>query len=215
MAFTSRRRFGVTLLASAAAVAFDLPRAVRAEPDVPFDASAYHHYRFPGPGLIAGSLAVQLQNNSVQTKAGAPVVALPDSPLTRAWLASSAKDIAAREPGPNEFDDPPIPDALQPFARGARAAEDGTFTFHRMPVGTFLLRGRLSIAFPRTIEVPVASSALGPQGQTIYGESATALQVFDYSYVWLDSNPVIVTATQTSNVTFQIVARRNKFDPHR
>jgi hypothetical protein len=136
LAFTSRRRFGVTLLASAAAVAFDLPRAVRAEPDVPFDASAYHHYRFPGPGLIAGSLAVQLQNNSVQTKAGAPVVALPDSPLTRAWLASSAKDIAAREPGPNEFDDPPIPDALQPFARGARAAEDGTFTFHRMPVGT-------------------------------------------------------------------------------
>lgn len=158
---------------------------------------------------IDGFLSVAVPGGDLRSKAGVVVSAFPDGPAVRAWLAASAREIAGRARGPGEFDDPAPPPELAALRRTAVTDAFGAFAVTGVAPGTWLLRGRLRIAFPRTVgvvrEVPVrvAGGATEQEADVRY-EALT-----DVSYVWLDSAPVRVGPAPFARAAFRVVARRD------
>ncbi len=162
--------------------------------DLPgFDARAFARYLQPGSGTIEGRLVVQLPDGALATRTNSPVLALPDTAYTKAWLSESARTIGSASPSPRANDDPPLPAVLDKYARGTHTDGDGYFHFRNLPDGRYVIRGRLTIAFPRTV-----------------GSEEERQTVYDYSYVWLVSDAIAVRGSMAPDVVFHIVARRNR-----
>jgi hypothetical protein len=136
---------------------------------------------------------VQLEGGALATRAHSPIVALPATAYTQAFMRQSAIALAHPRDDQQAQVELPLPQQLAPFARESQTDENGYFRLRKLPAGTYVVRGRLSVAFPRTV-----------------GAEDERKIVYDYSFVWLESDPVTVRARSTSNVTFHIAARRNK-----
>ena len=178
-----------------------------------FDRAAYARYLRKGDEAAAGRLVVQLQNGALVAKNGASVLALPDSELARWWLAESA--VAIRERADDRiFREPALPQQLRPFVRYAVTDGDGNFRIGNLPRGRYIFRGRLSLAFPRTISDAPQSAA----PYDVYGDQTSvrrSIVVFDYSIVWLDSFVVRVGTRPPDDIAFHLVARRDTVDARR
>jgi hypothetical protein len=166
-----------------------------------------------GHGVIEGKLAVRTTSGGLATKRGADVVLLPYSTQTRIYLQHVAAALNARRPA-DGVDDPPLDPTLAPFARRQRARDDGSFRFTNLPQGTWIVHGRLSVGFPRIVYV-TAPSSVTVDGQTISGNEERRAYVYDYTFAWLDSQPITVRGNDTREAAFQLVARINRTDPHR
>ena len=176
-------RLAATLLAAAAA----LPG---------FDAKPFAPYLRSGTGVIEGRLVVQLPDGALAARDRSPVLALPDTSYTSAWLQESADAIAhptGGNGGTGETSEPTLPDVLDRYARATHSDASGYFHFRNLPAGRYLLRGRLTVAFPRVVE-----------------KNDDRRTVYDYSFVWMQSDPVTVRGDVAPDVVFHIVARRDK-----
>ncbi len=189
-----------------------LPALAQSVPAPAFDPSAFGQYLVRGHEVAVGRLAVSLPNGTLATKRGATVLVLPDSDYTRWWLTSSAAEIRDRAQA-DAFEDVELPARLRRFARYTSTDADGNFEFDHLPRGRYILRGRLSIAFPRAV---VAQAT--PNPYAAYGYDSAAVRnpvVFDYSIVWLDSQSIRVGSGVPPDIAFHLVARRDRLDSHR
>ena len=175
-----------------------LPRLAMGQDDddPPFDPKGYGKFLRRADGKLDGTLAVQLADGTLRAKSGARVVAFPNGPYVRGWLRRSAAAIPASSDA-SAFDTPPIPDALARFTRSAPCDRDGNFFFDNLPYGEYIVRGHLSVALPQ--KAPAATHL-----------DADRVEIIDYVYLWLDSEPTTVTGTTSPYVTFGVAARRDR-----
>lgn len=204
MSLSSR---GLLAVATLAFVAFGLP-ALGQVPD--FDPSALKQYLRRGNEVASGRLDVVLPDGSLVAKRGATVLALPDAPYTRWWLTTSAAEI--RDRSGESVADVALPQRLRPFARYAVTDADGNFEVGGLPRGRYLFRGRLSLAFPRSVRVTPTADPYAPYEPDMPPPPAAV--VFDYSVVWLDSRAVRVGSGASDDIAFHLVARRDRVDRH-
>ncbi|MBD5657559.1 MAG: hypothetical protein IAI50_20615 [Candidatus Eremiobacteraeota bacterium] len=203
---------GIRAIAVAAIVLGPLTAFAQASPAPPFDPSAFGQYLIRGHEVAVGRLAVALSSGTLATKRGATILALPDSEYTRWWLTTSAAEIRDRAET-DSFDDVELPARLRRFARYTSTDADGNFELDKLPRGRYILRGRLSVAFPRAV-VPQATA--NPYAAYGYDSAPVRnLVVFDYSIVWLDSQSIRVGSGPPPDIAFHLVARRDRLDPHR
>ena len=205
--------------ARCAAVVFAVVLSARvpvraAAPPPPSIADAeYGWSKATGRATITGRLAVRTPDGRTMAKNGADVLLLPYSTRTRLYLARTAQQLAARTVQ-DGVTTPELDPDLAPYARRMRSAGDGSFRFANVPQGTWVVRGRLSVAFPRIVFVGVPA-AVDVNGQALAGTEMRRALVFDYTFAWFDSDPVTVRDDQTRDVALHVVARIDRTDPHR
>jgi hypothetical protein len=175
-----------------------------------FDARDFANYVRSGPYEIQSTFAISLPGDETRSKAGIVVAAYPDRPYTRAWLRSSAQEIAERAHGPHEFDDPAPPAPLARYRHVATTDADGAFVIRGLTAGSYVIRGRLSVAFPRQVSVLHAVREGDANGIPIDSQQVEDETLVDYSYIWLEATSIGVGKHFEPEVYLHVVARRNK-----
>ncbi len=176
----------------------------------PFDAHEFANYARSGPYEIESTFAISLPGDQTRSRAGIVVAAYPDLPYTRAWLRTSAQEIADRAHGPHEFDDPPPPAPLVRYRHVATTDADGAFVIRGLTAGSYVIRGRLSVAFPRVVSVLHTVQEGSANGVPMNSQQVDDETLVDYSYIWLEATSIGVGKHFEPQVYLHVAARRNK-----